>query len=270
MMFRRLFTFFVVMFSLFGIGLAQENDCNQAALDGIAAAQAEHSDDVRALFDAIDSIEAEWQSCATGEGAEAENAAQAEMSASEIVDEGNISEGLWAFTVEYTLSDACEERKKTDTHEFFEDVYYNEDGLLVWDAGNNFSNYVVEYLLARRYIRSDSGHNWVYEYEIESATETTMSGMYAGYWQGNRNIWCSREGVFSAELYESDNSCLVSGEANIRTKPSTKSPTNGKIEDQRRAIGKVKGDDGYFWWQLSDDEFVREDVVGSSRACGEL
>ena len=77
-------------------------------------------------------------------------------------------------------------------------------------------------------------------------------------------------GTFTAELFDTENACLVDGEANIRTNPSVKSPTNGVIDDQRRVIAKVSGDDGYYWWQLADDEYVREDVVTASRSCERL
>ncbi len=254
-----------------GMSVAQES-CGQTALDSIDAARMEHSEDIDALFIAIDSIEASYRECATMEPATEMSVDETaeEMSASEIIDGGHIAEGLWQFTLEYTLSDACEERTKTVNSELYGDVYYNDEGLLVWDAGNSYSNFVFEYLAALRYYQRILGNNLVDEYLITSATPTTMTGTYSVYWHGNRNAWCSGVGTFTAKYVEDENACLVDGEANIRTNPSTKSPANGKIDDQRRAIAKVSGDDGYYWWQLSEDEYVREDVVGSSRSCEQL
>ena len=271
-MIARTIAVIAVFVVIYGGSIAQDS-CDQAALDSIDNARAEHSVDINALFSEIDNIEAEWENCASSESAAAEDeeTAQMEMSASEIVDGEHIIEGLWQFNREVTLSDACRERRKRETLDFYEDVYYNDAGLLIWDAGNKYSNFTFEYLLAQRYTRSeDSGNNWVAEYEITSATETTMSGTYSGYWQGNRDVWCTVNGTFTAELFDTENACLVEGEANIRTNPSTKSPTNGVIDDQRRVIAKVSGDDGYYWWQLADDEYVREDVVTASRSCERL
>ncbi len=269
-MIARTIAVFAVFVVIYGGSIAQES-CDQVAFDSIDKARAEHSSDINALFSEIDNIEAEWESCTSSESATAdEETAQMEMSASEIVDGGHIVEGLWEFSTERTLSDACDERRKRVTYEFYEDVYYNGE-LLVWDAGNKYSNFTFEYLLAQRYRRNeDQGTNSVQEYQITSATETTMSGTYSGYWQGNRDVWCTVNGTFTAELFDTENACLVDGEANIRTNPSTKSPANGVIDDQRRVIAKVSGDDGYYWWQLADDEYVREDVVTASRSCERL
>lgn len=237
--------------------------CEDMALDALDQARNEHSEDLAGLFARIDEIETIYDDCKFA-------APSPTLSTSEILDQGLIVQGLWHFTTVTTNSDACIEPKKENTDEFFEDVYYNEDRLLVLDDGNRKSNFTFESLLARRYHTSEQGVNWVWEYEITDATESTMAGRIVGYWQGNRELWCSRDGTFSAQLFETDNACLVDGEANIRTKPSTKSPTNGKIESQRRVVGKVSGDDNYYWWKLSDDEYVRRDVVGASRSCERL
>ncbi len=262
-----------VIFVVICAGSVAQETCDQSALDSLDNVRAEHSGDISALFVAIDDIKAEWQTCTSGDGAaqvDEQSAEETLMSASEVVDGGHIVEGLWQFTAETINSDACTESKKKNTYEFFEDVYYNDDGLLVWDAGSKWSNFTFEYLVARRYSRSEQDVNWVWDYELTDATEATMAGRIAGYWQGNKHIWCSEEGTFTAELFDTENACLVDGEANIRSNPSAKSPTNGKIDYQRRVIGKARGDDGYFWWQLSDDEYVREDVVTASRSCERL
>lgn len=252
----------LVLVAVFGHAVAQET-CEETALVEISAALADYGTDIGALFSEIDVIKERYQNCE-------QLIAEAELSVSEIVDGGHIEEGLWKFTSESTLSDACRERTKRVTDEFYEDVYYNDDGLLVWDAGNRFTNFTFEYLLATRYSRSDEGINWVSEREITSATASTMSGRWDGYWQGNKDFWCTSYGTFAGELVDKENACLVHGEANIRTNPSTRSPKNGSINEQRRVIEKVEGDDGYYWWKLSDNEFVREDVVGSSRSCERL
>ena len=261
-----------VIFVVICAGSVAQETCDQSALDSLDNVRAEHSGDISALFVAIDDIKAEWQTCTSGDGAaqvDEQSAEETPMSASEVVDGGHIVEGLWQFTAETMNPDACTERKKKNTVEFFEDVYYNDDGLLVWDAGNVYSNFTFEYLLATRYSKSN-GNNWVNEREITDATETNISGRWDGYWQGNKDFWCTSYGTFTAELFDTENACLVDGEANIRSNPSAKSPTNGKIDYQRRVIGKARGDDGYFWWQLSDDEYVREDVVTASRSCERL
>ena len=258
---RALILTLLVFAAFYGQVIAQDT-CEEVALADIIAALEELNTDISALFAEFDAIEASFEGCE-------QPAAQAELTASDVVDGGHIVEGLWKLTAEYTLSDACEERKKTVSYDFFVDVYYSDDGRLIWDAGNRYTNFTFEFLLATRYTTSQ-GINWVSEREITSATATTMSGRLDGYWQGNKDFWCTSYGTFKAEHVDTDNACLVDGEANIRTNPSTKSPKNGVIADQRLVLEKVSGDDGYFWWKLSDDEFIREDVVGSSRSCDRL
>lgn len=253
----------IVFMLTLGTAVSAQEDCAELALADIDAARTEYSDDVISLFVKFRAIQESFDNCISLHS-------KSEMTPGEIVDGGHIIEGLWSFTLEYTHSDACEERRKHETHEFFEDVYYDDTGLLVWDAGNNFSNFTFEYSLARRYTASEGNPNWVYEYQITEASDRTLSGTYAAYWQGNRNTWCTVEGTFVGALSDNESACLVEGEANIRVQPSTNAPTNGKVEVQRLAIDKVLGDDSYYWWKLSDDEYVREDVVGASRSCDRL
>ena len=215
---RALLITLLVIVALYGQVVAQET-CEDDALAAINTALAEYSADIDALFAEFGAIDESYQDCE-------QPVAQAELSASEIVDGGHIVEGLWKFTAEYTLSDACDERKKTVTHDFHEDVYYSDDGLLIWDAGNRYTNFTFEYMLATRYTTSQ-GNTWVSEREIASATASTMSGRWDGHWQGNKDFWCTSYGTFSGELFDAENACLVDGEANIRTHPSTKSPKNG-------------------------------------------
>ena len=79
-----------------------------------------------------------------------------EMSASEIVDGGHIIEGLWEFStlnIHYLTPATNAENEKLLS--FYEDVYYNDARLLVWDAGHKYSNFTFEYLFAQRYRRSE-------------------------------------------------------------------------------------------------------------------
>ena len=214
----------VVVVALVGGSIAQDS-CEQAALAHIDRARAEYTGDINALFSAIDIIEADWRACQNNEPQTEMSVVQTEMSASEVVDGGHIFEGLWEFTTEYVLSDACDERRKQVTYEFYEDVYYGNDGLLVWDAGTRYTNFKFEYLLAQRYTRNQEfDRNWVFEYEIMSATATTMSGTYVGYWQGNKDVWCTFNGTFSGGIFDAENACLVEGNANIRTSPFNTKP----------------------------------------------
>ena len=253
--------------------VAQEA-CNQVALDAIDLARSEYSGDIEALFSEIDFIRADWNACNNSEvptGVRVDEREETiELPPSEVVDGGHIVEGLWEIQEERINSDACRERRKREDDNFYEDVYYDDAGLLVWDAGNSFSNFTFEYLLAQRYTADESGTNWVYERQITLATETTLSGNYAAYWQGNKDVWCTVYGNFTGKLIDTENACLVDGNANIRTDPSTKSPKNGVINEHRRVLEKVPGDDGFYWWRLSDDEYVREDVVTASRSCSRL
>jgi oligopeptide transport system substrate-binding protein len=59
------------------------------------------------------------------------------------------------------------------------------------------------------------------------------------------------------------------GSANLRTGPATTFDLAGKIQqnDVIPAVAQTRGRDGYTWWQLVNNSWAREDVVGEDGDC---
>ena len=169
----------VLVLSIINIVNMAQDICVNDAFNSIDRLRIDYSSDISKFFAEIDTIEVNYRDCIS-------ETTETDLSTEQVVDGGHIVEGLWYIHEERTQSDACTDRKKQEIDDFYEDVYYDDDGLLIWDAGNKFSNFAFEYLLARRYTANESGNNWVYEREITSATETTMAGTYVAYWQETR------------------------------------------------------------------------------------
>ena len=83
-----------------------------------------------------------------------------------------------------------------------------------------------------------------------------------------RNIWVYEFSV------ENIGVCLVSSTATInkRTGPGTNFVGNGVLSPQeiRQAIAQTVGADGFIWWQLDDETWVRDDIVSVEGDCANI
>jgi hypothetical protein len=79
------------------------------------------------------------------------------------------------------------------------------------------------------------------------------------------NFWVYRVPLVAAGQCE----VVAPGVVNQRAAPSTASAVAGQLgrNDTRQVIGQALGDDGFVWWYLVDDSWVREDVVTSLGDC---
>jgi len=78
--------------------------------------------------------------------------------------------------------------------------------------------------------------------------------------------------VFGAESEEQACVILTNGAANLRASVSTGSEIVGSLPAGRGAYidGQILADDGFTWWHLLQDAWVRSDVVNSNPACDTL
>ncbi len=87
-------------------------------------------------------------------------------------------------------------------------------------------------------------------------------------------VWrpCSAPGILSADTsVAADPLCSVSGAGNpnLRGGPGTEFPLKGTFGTGTSAYvyGQAQGSDGFIWWQLADDTWVRSDVATTAGSC---
>jgi hypothetical protein len=65
--------------------------------------------------------------------------------------------------------------------------------------------------------------------------------------------------------------CTISAQrVNRRSGPGTNYPTEGQLNGSAEADGQAVGTDTYTWWRLTNDTWVRSDVVDESGDCDDL
>lgn len=188
-----------------------------------------------------------------------------------VVDEGHVEEGLWEITIKGKWSHHCEEMaNQRDQHRSYLEVYYNEVPRLVFSSARR--KYEFKHLMAGYYEKDESGFFWIHEQRIVEASPQKISGDSFTGWLEYRESYCHFTGTFEAVLIDNENACLVANffNVNIRAYPSRQSATVGTLLNARRIVGKIRGDDNYDWWQLGDGEYVREDVVETTRSCEDI
>lgn len=87
-----------------------------------------------------------------------------------------------------------------------------------------------------------------------------------------RNIWAYEvSGSGGGNNSSASGDCTVSSDRNVnkRTGPGTNFDNAGQLQagDDASVIGQAVGTDGQTWWQLEDENWVREDVVEESGDC---
>jgi hypothetical protein len=68
------------------------------------------------------------------------------------------------------------------------------------------------------------------------------------------------------------NVCVIEalGTINLREEPSTGSALAGQLPDNQMLVveAQTQGTDGFTWWLLENDAWVRDDIVATSGNCG--
>lgn len=93
----------------------------------------------------------------------------------------------------------------------------------------------------------------------------SLIGRAAGARCDGRNIWVYQVPSFAPGVCEASSSNNV----NRRSGPGTSYSSPGQLTAGTimEVIGKTTGDDGFTWWQLDDDSWVRDDIVNVSGDC---
>ena len=79
------------------------------------------------------------------------------------------------------------------------------------------------------------------------------------------DIWAYEAPSFAPGVCEISTTSVI----NKRGGPSTNFDSVGQLQpnDVQRATGKTLAEDGFLWWQLEDESWVREDVVNAQGDC---
>lgn len=82
------------------------------------------------------------------------------------------------------------------------------------------------------------------------------------------NIWVYNAPILREGVCEASST----GTVNKRSEPSTSASRAGTINagDFIRILGQTTGSDGFTWWQLEDQSWVREDVVNETGDCARV
>jgi hypothetical protein len=85
--------------------------------------------------------------------------------------------------------------------------------------------------------------------------------------EGN-NMWAYYAPVFEAGVCEAS----AGGDVNQRSGPGTNCDRAGTLPagTALQVVGQSTGTDGLIWWQLENDNWVREDVVNVFGSCADI
>lgn len=115
--------------------------------------------------------------------------------------------------------------------------------------------------------RNDSNGAFTYRYEVKILSKEEMSGSIKLFFQNG----CALESSFVMYLQDADTICMVNSEngANLRSGPGTEFSRAGQLPSVQlqSVIGRATGSDGFVWWQLEEENWVRSDVVEEIGDC---
>lgn len=112
---------------------------------------------------------------------------------------------------------------------------------------------------------------FTYDYFLMDMSEDRIEGLIRDYIP-TRN--CNLESTFTFTLADENIICLVATEvgANLRSGPGTDFNRAGAMPASERTdvIGQAIGTDGFVWWQLANEAWVRSDVVQEAGYCEDV
>lgn len=115
--------------------------------------------------------------------------------------------------------------------------------------------------------RNDPSGNFTYRYDVTILSNEEMSGTITLFYVSG----CTLENSFVMVLQDADVICMVNSDsgANLRSGPGTDFSRAGQLPaiHLQSVIGQTTGSDGFVWWQLEDDSWVRSDVVEEVGDC---
>lgn len=246
------------LFSLNHVIYAQEDDCSVDSVKESLTQLLEGSfDDPSEIFDDIATIQDDYVS----------NCTDAEEG---ILDPTVATEGIWLIEWAGAVN-SCESGATTTATDRliyvgFEDEQFVLQDAWVWTSLEFDFNDSGEFISRRLYPNGD-----IFEYILTDITPDTIVGV-APYTAPDG---CILTNEFVVTLQDADVKCVVGTRTavNIRTEPSASSLAAGKIDPDGAGIavlGKALGGDGFLWWKIGNDEWVRSDVVVSEGNCNSV
>ncbi|MCB9451247.1 MAG: SH3 domain-containing protein [Anaerolineaceae bacterium] len=128
-------------------------------------------------------------------------------------------------------------------------------------------------IIARRNLTLTDGSTLTYEYILDNEAITTDS------LQGTITTFLPSYNCYSTEsftytLIDANQSCLVAApsRANMRSGPGTNYQQAGIItsDEQFDVIGQATGTDGFVWWKLENNAWIRSDLVKEAGLCDDV
>lgn len=115
--------------------------------------------------------------------------------------------------------------------------------------------------------RNDSNGSFTYRYDVTILSQEEISGTVTLFYSNG----CTLIDSFAMYLEDADVVCMVNSEsgANLRSGPGTDFNRAGQLPSVQlqSVIGRATGSDGFVWWQLEDENWVRSDVVEAIGDC---
>jgi hypothetical protein len=109
---------------------------------------------------------------------------------------------------------------------------------------------------------------FTYDYILDEMSSDRIEGIIRSFIP---SINCNLEDTFVMTLADENIQCLVATEfgANLRSGPGTDFNRAGTLAVSERTdvIGQATGTDGFVWWQLANEAWVRSDLVEEAGYC---
>jgi hypothetical protein len=113
-----------------------------------------------------------------------------------------------------------------------------------------------------------NGGTFTYDYILADMSPDRIEGIIRNFMPANN---CNLEDTFIMTLADENIQCLIATEfgANLRSGPGTDFNRAGTLAVSERTdvIGQATGTDGFVWWQLGNEAWVRSDLVEEAGYC---
>jgi hypothetical protein len=273
---------FTVLFLMSGFVFAQEAvDCSSEAIETRvdaaydAYAEARGDDELAALSDLNAELEAILTACGTS-AAEATAESTAEV-ADGTVSAASLVEGKWEVQWSRTGRTACPGQGGTSaSNRYFmlttdaANDSFTADDILVWPPLVFTASIDGGYQFLRNIALND-GSVVSYDYRVNLISNERIEGTSTFF---DPEINCALENSFVMILADENIICMIASDtgANLRSGAGTDFQRNGSLPAGERTdvIGQAEGSDGFVWWQLASEAWVRSDLVEEAGRCDEL
>jgi hypothetical protein len=240
--------------------IAQDDEaCSVESLkDNITNILDESYEESSELFDAIHILESEFNSdCSDAEDG--------------IVDPTIATEGIWFIEWGVSINSCDDGSGSTSSLDRYIFVGFDEDQFVLQDAwvwtSLEFDFNDSEEFMARRLYPDGSRFEYLIT-DIQSDEIKGVSSLITA-------TTCILSSEFVVSLYDESSQCVIgtTNGVNIRSKPSALSISPGRIDPDGGGLivqGKAEGDDNFLWWKISDDQWVRSDIVVAMGNCNSV